>query len=340
MEKLRVAMVGAGGRGGSHISAITGAPNIEFVAICDMIEEAASPVVEEFGVPWVSSIDELIDRHDFDGCGICVQTPYHYETAMQLIGAGKHLVTEKPIAGSIAQAGEMTEEVEKRGLVAAISYQLRFGPVFRKMKELCEQIDPLQIIFARQRSMLVEKYLGPEPFDGIMDFISHDIDMIPFLAGREPKKVYATMGRNVWTSEGSISYMTCDIELGEGPHRTAGVISSSMGGAGIPQRLDVLGRNGIAVASGNEVSYATGPNPMPDEPARDQWTATLEGEGRDFTSDLYRHWANACLDDSVDLAPAATYRDGYNALLISLAMIESGESGEVVDLAEFAEAAG
>ncbi|MGI5818880.1 MAG: Gfo/Idh/MocA family protein [Armatimonadota bacterium] len=335
MEKLRVAMIGAGGRGMSHIRSIAGAPNIEFVAICDMVEETAKPVVEEFGVPWVASIDELLANYELDGCGICVPTAYHYDTAIQVIEAGKHLVTEKPMAGSVGQARHMMEAVEEKGLVAAISYQLRFGPVYRKVKELCEQIDPLQIIFARQRAMLLDKYLSPAPFDGIMDFISHDIDMIPFLAGREPRKVYATMGRDVWETSGAISYMSCEIQLGDGPHRVAGLISSSMGGGGVPQRLDVVGRTGLAVADGNTVRYAIGPNPMPGERGRDFWSASFEGEGRDFTQDLYRHWADACLN-GVDLAPAATYRDGLNALLISLAMVESGESGQVVDIEEFA----
>ncbi|MGM0493599.1 MAG: Gfo/Idh/MocA family protein [Armatimonadota bacterium] len=340
MDTLKVAMIGAGGRGMSHIRSIASAPNIEFVAICDLVEEAAKPIVEEFDVPWASSIDELLADYDIDGCGICVPTAYHYDTAMQVIEADKHLVTEKPMAGSIAQAREMLEAVEERGLISAISYQLRFGPVYRKVKEVCEQIDPLQIIFARQRSMLKDMYLSPEPFDGIMDFISHDIDMIPFLAGREPKKVFSTMSRDVWADKGAISYMSCEIQLGEGPHQTAGVISSSMGGAGVPQRLDVVGREGFAVADGNDVKYAVGPNPMVGEAGRDTWTASFEGEGRDFTQDLYRHWAAACLDDSVDIAPAATYRDGYNALLISLAMVESGESGEVVHIDEFAASAG
>ncbi len=339
MDKLRVAMIGAGGRGMSHIRSIANAPNIEFVAICDMVEEAAEPIVEEFGVPWVSSIEDLLADYDIDGCGICVQTPYHYDTATPVIEAGKHLVTEKPMATSVSEAREMVEKVEDQGLVAAISYQLRFGPVYRKMKELCEEIDPLQIIFARQRGMLKDKYLSPEPFDGIMDFISHDIDMIPFLAGRNPKKVFATMSRDIWADAGAVSYMSAEIQLGEGPDRTAGIISSSMGGGGVPQRLDVVGRNGIAVAEGNNVKYAVGPNPMPGEQGRDTWNAAFAGEGRDFTQDLYRHWAAACLDDSVDLAPAASYRDGYNALLISLAMVESGESGEVVDIEEFAASA-
>jgi len=338
MDKLRVAMIGAGGRGMSHIKSIAGAPNIEFVAICDLVEAAGMKVSEEFGVPWVPTIDRLLADYDVDGCGICVPTAYNYEAAMPVIEAGKHLVTEKPMAGSIAQAREMMEKAEAQGLRAAISYQLRFGPVFRKMKEICDQIDPLQVLFARQRAMMNEKYLSPEPFDGIMDFISHDIDMVPFLAGREPKAVFATMGREVWDNLGSISYIGAHIEIGEGPHKTVGVISSSMGGAEVPQRLDVVGRNGVAVATGNDIKYAIGPNPPMGE-TRDAWTATYGGAARDFTADLYRHWAACCLDPALDLAPAASYRDGYNALLVSLAMVQSGESGEVIDLAEFAAAA-
>jgi len=338
MDKLKVAMVGAGGRGMSHIKSIAGAPNIEFVAICDLIEEAGMAVSEEFDVPWVQTTDRLLADYDVDGVGICVQTPYHYDIAMPIIEAGKHLVTEKPMAGSIAQAREMMEKAEAKGLRAAISYQLRFGPVFRKMKELCEQIDPLQVLFARQRAMMIPKYLSPEPFDGIMDFISHDIDMVPFLAGREPKAVFATMGREVWDDLGSISYIGTQIELGEGPHKTVGVISSSMGGAEVPQRLDVVGRNGVAVATGNEIKFAIGPNPDKGG-TRDVWTATYGGDARDFTADLYEHWAACCLDSGMDLAPAAGYRDGFNALLVSLAMVASGESGEVIDLAEFAAAA-
>ncbi len=338
MDKLRVAMIGAGPRGMSHVRSIAGAPNIEFVAVCDIDEEVGRPVAEEFGVEYVSSIDALLADYDIDGCGICVPTPYHYDTAMQVIEANRHLVTEKPMAKSIAQAWEMMEAAESRGLQAAISYQLRFGPVYLKMKEICEQIDPLQVLFARQRPMMAAKYLSAEPFDGIMDFISHDIDMIPFLAGREPKAVFATMGRNVWADADAIEYMGCQIELGEGPHKTVGVISSSMGGGGVPQRLDVVGKNGVAVATGNDIKFAVGPNPTEKGVIRDFWNATFTGESRDFTADLYRHWADACLNDEVDLAPAASYRDGYNALLVSLAMVESGESGEVVDLEEFAEA--
>lgn len=335
MEKLRAAMIGAGGRGMSHIKSLAAAPNIDFVAICDIVEEVGRPVAEEFGVEYVPSTAELWKR-DIDAVGICVQTPLHYDLAMEAIGQGKHLLTEKPMCATLAQAREMRDAVAEKGLVAAISYQLRMGPVYRRMKEICTQIDPLQVLFARQRGMMSDKYMSPEPFDGIMDFISHDIDMVPFLAGRQPTAVFATTLRDVWAKAGAIEVCGAHIEFDNGA--CIGVISSSMGGQGVPQRLDVVGRNGIAVASGNTVNYAVGPNPPPRAEPREMKSEELTITNPDFTFDLYEHWAACCLDRSKSLAPAASYADGYNALLITLAICESGRSGEKIDLAEFAAA--
>jgi predicted dehydrogenase len=258
MSKLKAAMIGAGGRGMSHIKALAAAPNIEFVAICDVVEEIGMPVAEEFDIEYIGSTDELWKR-DIDAVGICVQTPLHYDLAMEAIGAGKHLLTEKPMAGSIAQAREMVEAAEDKDLCAAISYQLRLGPVYRKMKELADQINPVQVLFARQRAMMSDKYMSSEPFDGIMDFISHDIDMVPFLAGREPTAVFATALRNVWGDVDAIEVCGAHLEFDGGA--CIGVISSSMGGGGVPQRLDVVGENGTAVAEGISTSTPTGPPP-------------------------------------------------------------------------------
>ncbi len=338
MEKLKVAMIGAGGRGMSHASAMAAAPNIELVAVCDILEEAGKARAEEFGVEYVPSTAELFARDDVQAVGICVQTPQHYDLAMEAIEAGRHLLTEKPMAASIAQAKEMRDAARDKGLTAVISYQLRMGPVFKKMKEICSQINPLQVLFARQRGMMSEKYLSPAPFDGIMDFISHDIDMVPHLAGRAPTAVFASFQRDTWADAGAIEVIGAQVEMGEGNDKAIGYISSSQGGGGVPQRLDVVGESGFAVASGNTITFSTDPNPVHGGPPRDVFTTTFEGQGRDFTLDLYEHWAACVLDPDLDLAPAATYEDGYNALLLSLAIVESGETAEKIDLAQFAAA--
>ncbi len=343
MEKLRVGLVGAGGRGRAHANAIANAPNIEFVAVCDLDATAGEEVAEQYGSEYIANTSELYARDDIAAVGICVQTPSHHKMAMEALEAGRHLVTEKPMAASLSEAKEMVAAVAEAGVVAALSYQLRFGPVYAKMKELCEEIEPLQIFFARQRGMLVDKYMSPEPFDGIMDFISHDIDMVPFLAGRKPTALLASLQRDTWGNAGAIEVASVQIEFGSGDDKIVGCISSSMGGAGMPERLDVVGRNGIARKEGNSIYLAAGPNPPnPPEGARppDPWCMCFEGEARDFTCDLYEHWAAAALDAEVPVAPAASYEDGYNALLLTLAIVESGTSGEKIELEEFAAAQG
>ena len=111
----------------------------------------------------------------------------------------------------------------------------------------------------------------------------------------------------------------------------------------MPERLDVVGKNGIARKESNSIYYATGPNPPnPPEGARppDPWCMSFEGETRDLTCSLYAHWAAAALDAEVPLTPAASYEDGYNALLLTLAIVESGRSGQTIQLDEFAAAQG
>ena len=336
--KLRVAIVGLGNIGNTHGRVYQGREDCEIVAVCDIIEEAGRARAEEFQVEYVPTTEELYARDDVQAVGICVQTPQHYELAMGAIEAGRHLLSEKPMAASIAQAREMRDAAEEKGLCAAISYQLRMSPVFNKMKEICEQINPLQVLFARQRAMMSDKYLSPAPFDGIMDFISHDIDMVPHLAGRPPTAVFASFQRDTWAEAGAIELIGAQVEMGEGNDKAIGYISSSQGGGGVPQRLDVIGENGLAVATGNSIRFSTDPNPATKDDTRDMWSVSFEGQGRDFTVDLYQHWAAHILNPDLDLAPVASYADGYNALLLSLAIVESGESGEKIDLAQFAAA--
>ena len=336
MEKLRAALIGAGGRGKSHANALANAPHVDFVAVCDMDETVGRETAEQYGIDYVPNTTELYARDDIAGVGICVQTPAHHKLAMEAISAGRHLLTEKPMAASFTQAREMLDAVRESGLRAALSYQLRFAPVFAKARELCAVIEPLQIIFARQRGMLTAKYLSPAPFDGIMDFISHDIDMIPFLAGRTPTAVSAVLRRDTWSDTGAIDVVSAQIEFAGEDGPCFGYISSSMGGQGIPQRLDVVGRKGFVFAEGNTVHFTTEDNPPGPLDPRDRWALSFEGQVRDSTIDLYDHWAAAALDPQRSLAPAATYEDGYNALLITLAIVESGRSGEKIQLAEFA----
>ena len=336
MSVLRAVLIGVGGRGMSHAEALHQAPNIEFVGICDLVEAVGRPAAEKYGVDYIPSTAELWARDDVDAVGICVTTRLHYSLAMEVIERVKHLLTEKPMAAGITEARRMREQAEAKGLRAVISYQLRFGPLFRRLKDICVSIDPLQVMMARQRGMLIEKYLSPAPFDGIMDFVSHDIDMVPYLAGRSPVAVSAVTRRDTWSAAGAVDVVSALIELGEGDDRCAGIISSSMNGDGIPQRLDVVGKSGRAVVEGDTIRFTSDMDPAARGVPQDPWALQMQSPPRDFTIDMYRHWAACCLDPSLDIAPAATYREAYEALMLQLAIVEAGDSRQRIDLADYA----
>jgi len=109
-----------------------------------------------------------------------------------------------------------------------------------------------------------------------------------------------------------------------------------MGGNGVPERLDVIGKSGLAFKQGNIITFTTEANPSGPTDAREMWSLSFEGAARDFTIDLYTHWAACVLNPDLPLAPAASYQDGYNAMLITLAIAESGRTGERIELEEFA----
>ncbi len=137
MEKLRAAMIGAGGRGMSHIKSLAAAPNIEFVAICDIVEEVGRPAAEEFGVEYVPSTEELWKR-DIDAVGIFSPCVYHYEQIRQALLAGKHVIVTKPMVDSLDEAREIVELVDRTGLKLLVAQSMRWNSMFRAIHALHE----------------------------------------------------------------------------------------------------------------------------------------------------------------------------------------------------------
>ena len=102
---LRVAVVGLGGIGKTHTRCYTENPNATLVALCDLQPERVDPVAEQYGLPAYHSIDKLLAAEQIDAVSVATAGPenggHHYEPAMQLIEAGKHVLVEKPISNDI-----------------------------------------------------------------------------------------------------------------------------------------------------------------------------------------------------------------------------------------------
>jgi predicted dehydrogenase len=202
MKKLKVAVAGLGFIGPAHIEALRRIPNIEVVAISDIDEETAKTKAESLGIEkYTSNFDELV-KEDVDSIHICTPNNLHYGMAKKALAAGKHVVCEKPLATTIAEAQELVSLAEQKNLVNAVHFNIRYYPLIRQMKVMREKGE-LGAVYAVLGTYLQDWLfyetdynwrLEPEQSGesrAIADIGSHLIDLLEYISGLEIIEVMA-----------------------------------------------------------------------------------------------------------------------------------------------------
>jgi predicted dehydrogenase len=142
-------------------------------------------MARQFGTRSVNSLEEFAGL--VDAATIATPTPTHYEIGKFLLGQGKHLLIEKPIAENTAHAKELAELARERGLVLQVGHVERFNPVLGALEELLT------------RPRFIESHrLSPYPnrsteIGVVLDLMIHDIEIILHLV-RSPVKSVDAVG--------------------------------------------------------------------------------------------------------------------------------------------------
>lgn len=139
-KKIRIAVVGCG-VGREHVQALTElAEWFEIVAVCDLDANKARAVASEFGVARVyTDYAELCRRDDLDVIDLATPPFLHYAQVLEGLAAGKHVICEKPLVGSLKELDELKLAQEKAGRILMPIFQYRFGHGLQKLKLLKEQ---------------------------------------------------------------------------------------------------------------------------------------------------------------------------------------------------------
>ncbi len=138
--KIGVGIIGAGwiAKKG-HIAGFKSHEEAEIVAICGRTREKVEKVAQEYGILRVfTDYRELLELKEIDVVTIATPDYLHYPMTMDAIAAGKHIICEKPLAMNYAQAREMYEKAEARGLFHMTGFTWRFTPMAIKIRELVE----------------------------------------------------------------------------------------------------------------------------------------------------------------------------------------------------------
>ena len=147
MRKLRAAVIGAGFMGRVHTEALRRLGTVEVAAVAAITEEEAKRFAEANNIEWATAdVDSILKSGDIDGVHICTPNALHAPIALAALKAGKHVLCEKPLALSAAEAKKMAELAEKKGLCNATNHNLRYYPVVQQIRRMIENGDLGEIL--------------------------------------------------------------------------------------------------------------------------------------------------------------------------------------------------
>jgi UDP-N-acetyl-2-amino-2-deoxyglucuronate dehydrogenase len=216
-RKIRVALVGCGRIAQKHLEAIEAhRDRIELIAVCDSDRAALDAVVERTGVRGFGSLTSLLADSSADVVVLCTPSGLHSVQTIQAAAAGRHVITEKPMATRWADGKRMVEACDAANVCLFVVKQNRRNATLQLLKRAVEQkrfgriyMVNLNVFWSRPQSYYNSaKWRGTWEFDGgaLMNQASHYVDLLDWLIGPvESVQAYtATLARDIQVEDSAV----------------------------------------------------------------------------------------------------------------------------------------
>ena len=188
MRKIRAGVVGVGQMGQYHVGIYSELHDVELVGIADTNRKRGSSIAEKYNTPLYRDYHELIGQVDV--ISIAVPTSLHYPIAREFIEAGVHVLLEKPIAHTMAEATELFRLADVHDVALHIGHVERFNGAIQELKKIVHEP---WLIESRRLGPFVPRIKE----DGvILDVMIHDIDIILNLVDAPISRIYA-LGKSI-----------------------------------------------------------------------------------------------------------------------------------------------
>lgn len=183
MRPVRVAVIGAGHLGRIHARILAALPDATLVAVVDPLEKNRQEVAAQHGVAAHADHRQILG--EIDAAVIATPTRFHCQVAKELLARGIHLLVEKPLATTTAQATEMVDLARRHGAVLQVGHVERFNPAFA----------------AAQPYLRAPKYIEAVRRSGfsfrstdigvVLDLMVHDLDLVLSIVNSPLRRVDA-----------------------------------------------------------------------------------------------------------------------------------------------------
>lgn len=344
---MKYALIGCGRISTNHIKAAVN-NGFQIVAVCDVDPTHMEDVLSKHGLETDASIARytdyrrMLEEHpELELCSIATESGLHAQIALCCIDHGVHVIVEKPMAMSIADADEIIRRSESKGIKVSACHQNRFNIAVQQMRKALEEgrfgkisHGSIHVRWNRNRAYYDQaKWRGTWAQDGgaLMNQCIHGIDLLRWMMGDDVEEVYGV------TKQQFHDYLQCE-DIGMAVVRFKnGAIGTIEGTTNVyPKNLEetlyLFGENGT-VKLGGKSTNAIDVWDFADETDRDaeqkgffEQTSNVYGNGH---TSLFADMADAIRNDRKPYVDAVA---GRNALETVLAIYQSSFDGKPVKL--------
>ena len=205
----RIGVVGCGYWGSKHVRVLHGLQTVREVTVidsdprnCDAIR-SAFPAVRAF-----ADLDAALPHLD----AVVIATPprSHAELALAALRAGKHVMVEKPLATSLAEARLLIDEAARAGVVLMVGHTFEFNAAVRELKRRLTQGELGDIYYVHSARLNLGLYRSD--VNVIWDLAPHDISILNYLLDAVPTRVMAWGSANAWAGVEDLAYLRLDYQ--------------------------------------------------------------------------------------------------------------------------------
>ena len=197
---IRLAVVGVGKMGLSHLSILSAHPKVQVEAICDTSGYMVDVLEKYTGVTGYTDYPKMIDQAALDGIVIATPTTAHYPMVKAALARGLHVFCEKPLTLRAGESDELAAIAAERGLHCQVGYHNRFVAAFGEAKRLLEldAIGEVTHALAEAYGPVVLRPTGStwrsrrsEGGGCVYDYAAHPLDLLAWYLGA-PSRVGGT----------------------------------------------------------------------------------------------------------------------------------------------------
>ncbi len=208
---IRVGVVGMGIRGRMYASTCGHLAGAELVGVCDVAEEARAAAGEAFGVPAFAEAGQLCEKVQPDAVVVATPDFAHLGPALAAAEARCHLLVEKPLAMTVAEARQIAGAVEAAGVRAMVAFENHWNPPLSAMKAAADAGELGELLSCN--SQLDDRIDVPTKLLSWLGrsspgwfLMTHTVELAGWVAGQRPTRVFAAGGKGILSGKGLDTY--------------------------------------------------------------------------------------------------------------------------------------